>query len=214
MQFRDRLEAGHLLAQALYRYKGQNPLVLAIPRGAVPMAKVVADALGGELDVVMVRKLGAPFHKEYALGAVNESGWTYLNPEAESAGGSKDYIEHEKEVQMATMRRRRAEYTPERGPISPQERLVIVIDDGLATGATMIAALHSLRAHQPAKLICAVPVAPSDVVEKVGDSCDELVCLHASPHFYAVGQFYASFPQVEDEEVISLLREADKRAAS
>jgi predicted phosphoribosyltransferase len=214
MQFRDRLEAGHLLAQALYRYKGQNPLVLAIPRGAVPMAKVVADALGGELDVVMVRKLGAPFHKEYALGAVNESGWTYLNPEAEAAGGSKDYIEHEKEVQMATMRRRRAEYTPERGPISPQDRMVIVIDDGLATGATMIAALHSLRAYQPAKLICAVPVAPIDVVEKVGDSCDELVCLDASPHFYAVGQFYASFPQVEDEEVISILREADKRAAS
>lgn len=208
MQFRDRSEAGRQLARALAHYQGQNPLVLAIPRGAVPMAKIVADALDGELDVVMVRKIGAPFHKEYALGAVNESGWTYISPDAAAAGGSEDYIKHEREIQLATMRRRRAEYTPGCGPISPEGRVVIVIDDGLATGATMIAALHALHAHQPKKLVCAVPVAPVDTVEKIKADADEVVCLDASEHFYAVGQFYASFPQVEDAEVISTLRGA------
>lgn len=203
--FRDREDAARRLAEALEQYRGQNPLVLAIPRGAVPMAKIIADALGGEVDVVLVRKLRAPGNPEFAIGSVDETGWTYLGDYAERAGGSLQYIEAEKEAQLKVMRERRASYTPIRAPHDPSGRIVIVVDDGLATGSTMIAALHALRAKSPKKLICAVPVAPPDTLAKVKPYADEVVCLSAPPMFYAVGQFYASFPQVSDEEVIKLL---------
>lgn len=206
MPFRDRNEAASRLAQRLAGYKGRNPLVLAIPRGAVPMAGIVAEALGGEVDVVLVRKLRAPFSPEFAVGSVDESGWTYVADYAAQAGASPEYLETEKRAQLETMRRRRAEYTPVRPPIDPSGRVVIVIDDGLATGATMISALHTLRAKKPEKLICAVPVSPPDTLEKVARYADEVVCLETPEWFQAVGQFYMDFPQVEDEEVIAILR--------
>jgi len=207
MPFRDRDHAAHQLAEKLASYKSKNPLVLAIPRGAVPMAKIIADALEGEFDVVLVRKLRAPFNPEFAIGSVDESGWTYVAEYAPSAGGTKEYIESEKETQMETMRRRRAQYTPIRPPIDPAGRTVIIIDDGLATGATMISALHATRAKNPAKLVCAVPVSPPDTLQKVEALADEVVCLEAPEGFSAVGQFYMSFPQVEDEEVVEILRQ-------
>ena len=206
--FRDRDEAADRLAEKLKSYRGKNPLILAIPRGAVPMAKIIADKLAGELDVVLVRKLRAPHQPELAIGSVNESGWTYLADFAQLYGGSSDYLESEKRTQMETIRQRRAQYTPIRPPIDPAGRIVIVIDDGLATGATMISALHGLRAMKPAKLICAIPVSPPDTLAKVADLADEVVCLEAPPFFQAVGQFYQYFPQVDDDEVIALLREA------
>lgn len=206
MQFADRRHAAQLLAERLAPYKGKNPLILAIPRGAVPMAKIVADALDGEFDVVLVRKLRAPFSPEFAIGSVDESGWTYIGDYAASAGGTKEYIESEKQTQLETIRKRRAQYTPIRPPIDPAGRIVIVIDDGLATGSTMISALHSLRARNPAKLICAVPVSPPDTLEKVANMADEVVCLETPEYFQAVGQFYAEFPQVEDEEVVDILK--------
>jgi predicted phosphoribosyltransferase len=205
MIFANRTDAARRLADALARYDGRNPLVLAIPRGAVPMAKVVADALHGEFDVVLVRKLGAPGNPEYAIGAIDESGWVYLSPWAASAGATDAYIERVQARELATIRARRAQYSPLRPAKDPAGRIVIVLDDGLATGATMIAALHALRAKNPQRLICAVPVAPPDTLDKVASYCDEVVCLHAPENFYAVGQFYADFDQVEDQEVVSLL---------
>ena len=206
--FRDRDDAANRLAEKLKSYRGKNPLILAIPRGAVPMGKIIADKLGGELDVVLVRKLRAPHQPELALGSVNESGWTYLADFAELYGGSADYLEAEKQAQLQTIRQRRAQYTPIRPSISPAGRIVIVVDDGLATGATMISALHGLRGMKPAKLICAIPVSPPDTLTKVTELADEVVCLETPSFFQAVGQFYQHFPQVDDEEVIALLRGA------
>jgi len=206
MSFRNRAEAAQKLADRLSVYKGKNPLVLAIPRGAVPMARILADVLGGELDVVLVRKLGAPMNPELAVGSVDESGWAYVADYAASTGADAAYIEGEKQRQLEVMRKRRAQYTAARAPIDPAGRIVIVVDDGLATGATMISALHALRAKLPAKLIAAVPVSPPDTLRKVEKLSDETICLEAPEYFMAVGQFYAEFPQVEDDEVIALLR--------
>ena len=186
-------------------YRGRNPLVLAIPRGAVAMGRVLADALGGELDVVLVRKLGAPGHAEFAVGAIDETGWMYVTDSAAGAGADAAYLEREKHAQLETLRERREQYTPARAPIDPAGRIAIVVDDGLATGATMIAALHAVRARNPARLVCAVPVAAPDSLERIRPYADEVVCLEAPPGFYAVGQFYREFDQVEDEAVIELL---------
>jgi predicted phosphoribosyltransferase len=205
MIFENRAAAARQLAAALSQYRNKNPLVLAIPRGAVPMAKIIADELNGEFDVVLVRKLGAPGNPEFAIGSVDETGWVYLADYAERVGANEEYVKGEVARQLDTIRKRRREYTPVRPPIDPAGRIVIVVDDGLATGSTMISALHALRSKNPAELICAVPVAPPDTVEKVGDSADRVVCLSTPFNFSAVAQFYREFQQVTDEEVIALL---------
>jgi predicted phosphoribosyltransferase len=207
MLFRDRIDAAERLVGALARFRGTNPLVLAIPRGAVPMGCIIADALEGELDVVLVRKLGAPGQPEFAIGAIDETGWAYVAEHADAAGARAEYVEREKAAQLATLRARRAQYTPARPPVDAAGRTVIVVDDGLATGATMIAALHAARAKHPARLVCAVPVAAPDSLSKVAPHADEVVCLDAPEGFYAVGQFYRSFGQVDDSEVTALLAE-------
>lgn len=215
IQFDSRIDAARRLAKALAAYRGRNPLVLAIPRGAVGMGKVLADELGGELDVVLVRKLRSPFSPELAVGAIDESGWTYIADHASRSGADPAYLEREKSVQLEMLRKRRAQYTPARPPIDAKDRIVIVVDDGLATGASMIAALHAARAKQPQRLICAVPVAAPESLARVRSLADEVVCLDSPEEFYAVGQFYADFSQVEDEEVVAVLAQcAKKRAAS
>jgi putative phosphoribosyl transferase len=203
--FNSRGDAARRLAAALAGYAGRHPLVLAIPRGAVEIGAVIAERLDGELDVALVRKLRAPSNPELAVGAVDETGWTYVAEHAVEVGATPEYLERETREQTELLRRRRALYTPTRPPIDPAGRIVIVVDDGIATGASMIAALHAAREKLPARLVCAVPVAAVESLRLVKRYADEVVCLETPLGFHAVGQFYRDFRQVGDEEVIRLL---------
>lgn len=207
------MDAARQLAEKLAPYSKEKPLVLAIPRGAVPMAYFIAHSLKGELDVVLVRKLGAPNQPELAVGAVDESGEVYLHPYAEQLHLSQNYLEGEKEDQIETLRERRASYTPHRPPIPPEGRVVIIVDDGIATGSTMSAAIHAIRAKKPKKIIVAVGVAPPDTIRRLKGEADEVVCLATPDPFYAVGQFFQDFSQVSDSEVIKLLEEGEQNLA-
>lgn len=208
--FADRADAARRLAAALARYDGDNALVLAIPRGGVPLARFIADALHGEFDVMLVRKLGAPGNPEFAVGAIDEAGRVQLADYARRAGATPDYVEREAARQLAQIRERRASYSPLRAPVDPAGRTVIVVDDGLATGATMRAALAAARARGPKRLVCAVPVGERESVASVAGA-DDVVCLSTPDDFHAVGQYYADFSSVDDDEVIALLSGRPRR---
>ena len=206
MRFKSREHAAQLLVERLRAsYKNKNPLVLGIPRGAVPMAKIIADALDGDLDVVLVHKLTHPQQAELAIGAIDEEGNAFVNDWA--ADLSPVYLEAEKKRQLAVLRERRARYTPLRKSIDPQGRFVIVVDDGIATGSTMTAALRALRARKPKKLIGAVAVASTDAARAMSHECDAMVCLNVPADFYAVGQFFDDFSQVSDDDVAAMLKQ-------
>lgn len=207
--FRDRAEGGWRLGEELKGLKLRDPLVLAIPRGGVATGMALARELNAELDVVLSRKLRAPFQPEYAIGAISEDGQVTLNPDAVGAtGASEEYLEEEKQHQLREIARRKKLFRAVR-PLAPiAGRSVIVTDDGIATGSTMIAALQAVRAQHPHELIMAVPVAPPDRLEAMRELCDEVVCLLAPEDFRAVGQFYRDFDTVEDEEVVQMLAEA------
>lgn len=204
--FKDRLDAARQLSKALKKYEGQNPLILAIPRGAVPMSAWIADVLHGQMDVVLVRKLRAPLQPEVAIGAVDETGRAYLSPCAATPGIAPQYVKDEIKLQMQTLKARRRQYSRIRAPIPVQGRVVIVVDDGLATGATMMSALKAVRQHHPQRLVCAIPVASPDALSKIKPLADETVCLHAPEDFMAVAQFYQQFPQVDDAQVMASLQ--------
>lgn len=193
------------LALALKAYKGRHPLVMAIPRGAVGMARIIAHALDGELDLVLVHKLGAPGNPELAVGAIDELGWRHTSAHAGVYGATREWLDAQAAQQLEVLRQRRARYAPAHKPVDAAGRVVIVVDDGIATGATMLVALHSLRERKPARLVCAVPVATPEALARLREFADAVVCLHTPADFDAVGRHYRHFPQVEDAEVMALL---------
>ncbi len=206
--FRDREDAGRRLAAHLRQFELHNPLVLAIPRGGVVTGAVLARELNAELDVVLARKLRAPYQPELAIEAVAENGEVYINREAaESVGMPQEYLEHEKHYQMAAISRRKRLVRAVLPAAAIVGRSVIVTDDGIATGATMRAAVEMVRRQEPRELIIAVPVAPADTLGEFEALCDKLVCLAGVRRFWSVGQFYDEFPSVDDEEMLAILRE-------
>jgi predicted phosphoribosyltransferase len=209
VMFQDREDAARQLAKQLQGIELVNPLVLAIPRGGVVTGAILARELGAELDVVIARKLRAPYQPELALGAIGENGEVYLNDYAQDADGySEQYLEEEKRHQIEEMARRKKLFRTVRPAAKVDGRTVIVTDDGIATGATMMAALCVLRSQRPLEVIVAVPVSSPDRLEQIRPHCDRVVCLLAPENFWAVGQFYEDFASVEDETVVELLRQA------
>jgi putative phosphoribosyl transferase len=216
-RFRDRGEAGRKLAARLARYRDQDPVVLALPRGGVPVADPVAAALDAPLDIVVVRKIGAPDQPELGLGALGDGDDPQALLDAEfiaRLGVPRAYLEEEIARQIAEARRRDACYRGGRPRVPVGGRTAIVVDDGIATGGSVRAALRSLRRASPARLVLAVPVAPADTVEAFRGEVDDLVCLETPEPFLAVGYHYEDFTQPDDEQVVSILARARARAGS
>lgn len=206
--FQNREDAALQLAEKLKGRELHDPLVLAIPRGGVVTGAVLARQLGAELDVVLSRKLRAPEQPELAIGAITEDGKVYLNHYAEEfIDVLKDYLAEERCHQLAEIARRKKLFRGVRPQATIAGRSVIVTDDGLATGSTMIAALQAVKTQDPGEVIVAVPVASPDRLEEVQRWCDDVVCLLSPENFRAIGQFYDDFTQVEDDEVVKLIRE-------
>lgn len=212
--FRDRQDAGRRLARALARLRGADPLILALPRGGVPVAFEVATALDAELDLLLVRKIGAPGHEELALGAVVDG----LHPNLvrnddviQLVRPPPGYIEAAEKRELAEIERRRSLYLGEAPPVAIEGRIVVVVDDGIATGATMKAGLRGVRRNKPRRLVLAAPVAPRSSLEELAAECDDIVCLETPEPFFAVGLHYIDFAQTADDEVIELLAEARRR---
>jgi putative phosphoribosyl transferase len=204
MTFADRRDAGRRLAAALAHLRDRRPVVLAVPRGGVVIGRQVADQLQAPMDIIVPRKLRAPFNPELAVGAVAEGGAVFVD-EATARGVSRAYLDTEIAAQQQEIERRVQVYRAGRPIPDLAGRTAIVVDDGIATGATLVAALRAVRALGPAHLVAAVPVAPPEGVARLAQEADEVVCLFAPAVFYAVGQFYDDFRQVEDDEVIALL---------
>jgi putative phosphoribosyl transferase len=209
MMFAHRREAGEKLARKLLHHQGQNPLILGIPRGGVPIAREIHELVGGELDVVIPRKVGLPWHRELAAGAVTMDGSFLLNHQvARGHGITEADLAGEIDRARQEIRRRMELYRGRRPLPAYRGRTVILTDDGVATGFTMRAALRDLREKEVGRLVLALPVAPADTSRVLEREVDELVCLAVPAVFYAVGQFYRDFSQLTDREVIEVLTAA------
>lgn len=202
LPFRDRVEAGRALAAAVGSQQRKDVLVLALPRGGVPVAAEVAAALGAELDLMIVRKLGVPGHSELAMGAIASGGVRVLNSHVIASLRIQDTaIEAVARREQTELERREGAYRGERPRPVIEGRCVILVDDGVATGATMRAAIAALRRQSPARIVVAVPVAPPATVDRLRSEADEVVCLETPESFWAIGQFYVEFPQLSDDTV-------------
>lgn len=182
-----------------------NPLILAVPRGAVPIGKVIAERLGGDLDVVLVRKIGAPGNPEFAIGAITESGEMFVSGQADFFSVSREYLAAAAKEQLEVLQTRRKLYGQHEKAISCKDRVVILVDDGIATGQTMLAAVRAIRAEQPKTIVVAAPVASISACEKLRFFADRVVVVDIPPEFGAVASFYGQFPQVSDHEVVQML---------
>lgn len=212
MYFRDRIDAGEALAEALEEYRDvEDGVVIGLPRGGVPVAYEVAKALNLPLDIVCPRKIGAPMNAEYAIGAITETGEGEMNEEViAQMGVSEEYIKSEIESEKAEANHRLLAYRAGMPPRDLKDKVVLIVDDGLATGSTMKAAIHSVRAEGARKIVMAVPVSPPDTLLKFENLVDDAICLEAPPFFRAVGQFYEIFGQTSDDEVIELMKLANE----
>lgn len=208
MRFRDRHEAGKALAKELDFLKGRKDVVvLAIPRGGVVVGHEVAKSLGAPLDVYITRKIGAPYNPELALGAVASDGSVVLDDALiRRLGVPRDYIEQEKDRQQKEIQRRLEKYRGGRQELDLTNKTVVLVDDGVATGATTLATLRALKRKPLAKLILAIPVGPPDTIALLSQEADQVVCLSTPEPFWAVGAFYLVFDQTSDEEVVKLLQ--------
>jgi putative phosphoribosyl transferase len=206
--FRNRENAGLRLARRLQGRELRQPLVLAIPRGGLVVGAVLARELGAELDVVLSRKLRAPGQPELALGAVAEDGRVFLNHSEAELELPHGYLQDERDFQVGLIARRRRVFRAVRPPAAITGRSIIVTDDGIATGSTMIAALEVVRAQDPYEVIVAVPVASPERLPEIRERCDEVVCLLAPARFWAIGQVYEDFTQIDDATAVELLRSA------
>ena len=214
MLLRSRREAGRLLAGALQAYRQSEPVVVGIPRGGVVVADEIARQLQAEMDILLSRKLRTPGYEELAMGSLAEDGQLFLNQELlRDLDVSPEFVQRENDFQMAEIKRCSTVYRRELRRVSLVGRVVIVTDDGVATGATIRAALWAIRMEKPSRLIAAYPVGPEETIRKLADDADETVCLLAPPDFSSVGQFYASFEPVEDEEVLVILKRQASRQA-
>ncbi|HET7120715.1 MAG TPA: phosphoribosyltransferase family protein [Solirubrobacterales bacterium] len=208
--FADRRDAGRRLAVALERFRGEAPLVVALPRGGVPVAYEIARALRAPLDILLVRKLGAPHQPEYGIGAIAEGGVRFIrSEELELTGVGEEELERVITAETAELERRRRLYRREREPLPVVGRTVILVDDGIATGGTAIVAAQALKERGAARVVLAVPVAPPGAEERLAERFDEVICLEEPHGFFGVGQFYVDFNQVGDEEVARLLDGGD-----
>lgn len=207
MIFRDRKQAGEQLARDLEKYKGKETVVLAIPRGGVVVGAEVVRVLGCPLDVIVIRKIGAPGNPEFAIGAIGPNDQIFLDQKIVARYNiSKEYINTEVGRQGLEMERRERVYREGKAPLDLVNKTVILVDDGIATGADVRVAIKSVKCQRPKKLILAVPVGPKETIEVLRKEVDELVCLVTPEVFYAVGQFYQEFGQTTDEEVVEILR--------
>jgi predicted phosphoribosyltransferase len=214
MPFKDRSEAGQKLALALAKYKDQQPVVLALPRGGLPVAAEVARTLKAPLDIILVRKIGVPFQPELAMGAVVDGGTplTVRNEDViRSTGVGEAEFMSICRAELAEIERRREHYLGRRARADIAGRTAIIIDDGIATGATTRAALRATRARNPKRLILATPVAPTETLQAMREETDEVVCLEDHEAFGAIGFYYQNFRQISDDEVIEILAKFPER---